>query len=121
MASSRKKPAPRRKSPPAPLPLAGKRVLPLSEVRSRLSPLVRTLSKQQGAVGIAVRGKVQAYLVAAEQYDQEQRKARVQAFPLEGSLKKFFKEPEDIEKAIKQGREEMIAGVLQEWDEMNRE
>lgn len=119
MASTKKKPAPR-KSPPTPVPLAGKRVLPLSEVRSRLSPLVRTLSKQRGAVGIAVRGKVQAYLVSAEQYDQEQRKARIQAFPLRGSLKWFFKEPDDIEKAVKQSREEMLAESLREWDELNK-
>ncbi|HVE82859.1 MAG TPA: hypothetical protein VND93_08415 [Myxococcales bacterium] len=103
------------------VPLAGKRVLPLSEVRSQLSPIVRTLAKRRGALGIAVRGKVRAYLVAAEQYDQEQRRARVQAFPLRGSLKKLFSPPEDVDRAIRRNREEMLAGSLREWNELNGE
>jgi len=117
MASTGKKPA-RRKSSQA--PPTGKRVLPLSEVRSRLSPLVRALSKQKGAVGIAVRGKVRAYLVAAERYEEAQLRARTR-IPLEGSLKRFFAEPEGLEEAIRRGREEMLADSLRAWDELNRE
>ena len=117
MASTGKKPA-RRKS--SQVPPASKRVLPLSEVRSQLSPLVRTLSKQKGAVGIAVRGKVRAYLVAAERYEEPQRQARTR-IPLEGSLKMFFAEPEGLEEAIKRGRKKMLADSLREWDELNRE
>jgi prevent-host-death family protein len=99
--------------------VTGKRTLPLSEVRRRLSPLVKSISGQD-AVGISVRGEVRAYLVPAESYDQEQRRARIRAFPIRGSLK-WIGNPEDVPKAIKQAREEATAALLKKWDERLRE
>lgn len=53
-------------------PLASARTLPLSEVRSKLSPLV---ARGGAPVGITVRGRVAAYLVSAEHLESLQRKA----------------------------------------------
>lgn len=114
MASGKK--STRRKPVAAPAP--GQRALPLSEVRSRLSPLVRTIELQQGAVAISVRGKVRAYLVAADRYER-QRKPRARPWSLRGSLE-LIGSPDDLEEAIQQGHREALAGSLRAWDELKR-
>lgn len=56
----------RKRLPPAP------RALPLSEVRSRLSPLV---AEAGAPLGITVHGRVAAYLISADHLEALQRKA----------------------------------------------
>src|SRR3954469_18685165 len=49
--------------PPAP------RKLPLTVVRSSLSPLLKRLERTQGTVGIAIHGKIHGYLVPSKAYE----------------------------------------------------
>lgn len=55
------------------------RVLPLSDVRSRLSPLLRELRPTSKPVGVTVHGKVKGYLVSPEQLARMLGSARQEA------------------------------------------
>jgi hypothetical protein len=55
------------------------RALPLSDVRSRLSPLLRELRPTSKPVGVTVHGKVKGYLVSPEQLQRMLGHARQEA------------------------------------------
>lgn len=61
--------------------------LPLSEVRKKLSPLVRQVEEGKGEVPISVRGEVRAYLVAAERVEAYGATPPSGRQPLRGSLR----------------------------------
>jgi PHD/YefM family antitoxin component YafN of YafNO toxin-antitoxin module len=53
--------------------------MPLSAVRSQLSPLLRELGPTSKPVGVTVHGKVRGYLISPEQLEQLLGSARQQA------------------------------------------
>jgi hypothetical protein len=59
---NRRQPVPREHTP-------AQRTLPLTAVRSSLSPLLKQLEKTQGTVGIAIHGKIRGYLVPQKAYE----------------------------------------------------
>jgi len=72
---------------------AGQKTLPLTTVRSSLSPLLKQLEKTQGAMGIAVHGTIRGYLVPPKAYEalrtraaQAGRRGRAGRPALYGSL-----------------------------------
>jgi hypothetical protein len=87
------------------------RILPLTQVRSSLSPLVRELSAENGSVGIAVHGEVCAYLVGAEAF----RELRLRAGAVEQKPSKLRGSVEilgDLEEGSREAADELVRSPL---------
>lgn len=103
MATKDKHPA----SSPRKRPPVSARALPLSEVRSKLSPLV---ARGGAPVGITVHGRVAAYLVPAEHLEALQRKV---ARMSRGAKRPDVRGTVEIVGDLKEGR----AAINRELDE----
>lgn len=60
--------------------------LPLTELRSRLSPLVRDIDRL-GVVAVTVRGEVRAYLVSPARHERAGAPEAVPPRPIRGTLR----------------------------------
>ena len=100
-----------------------KPVLPLTEVRKRLSPLVKGLhGKPGGKVGIAVHGRIQAYLVSWQQMEAlerrvEPRPKRIDRKALAKLTREMFGDPDTWEGRLQQAKDEAMRYVNEEFDE----
>ena len=87
-------------------------VLPLTEVRAKLSPLLEKVVPKKGVLAISVHGKVRGYLVSAQRLDELEEVERSTAGRNRGRrsrLKGSLTIVGDLEEARRQVRRELLA------------
>lgn len=86
-------------------------VLPLTEVRAKLSPLLEKVASKKGALAISVHGKVRGYLVSAQRLDELEEAEQSAASRSRGRrsrLKGSLTLAGDLEEARRQVKRELM-------------
>ena len=95
--------------------------MPLSEVRQRLSPLVKSLpGKPGGKVAIAVHGRVQAYLISKQQYEAYERRVEpkrktIDRKALAKLTREMFGDPDTFEERSRAATAAVMDGVVRKF------